>query len=239
MAKKKTITDADGNVYVESSPFYKKAWFWIVVAVVVVIGFFIAIGSNGSDTDSTPATSSKSAKVSNTKQEKDADDTEKTKTKAATIDIDNAKASVLKTLDFKPNYINKDWAPAVVSIDEVKVNKIKPFTDKEEHNSTYNGIILVHFKIQANQDLNMYPNQATLVTSDGQQVEANMYSSDDYDGEINKGVTKSGTTLFALTTMNSATDLKTLRLKWSGDYDTDNYDDNNSSHDYDITINLQ
>ena len=33
-------------------------------------------------------------------------------------------------------------------------------------------------------------------------------------------------------------DMKTLRLKFDGSYDTDDYEDENAQYDYDITLNL-
>lgn len=125
-----------------------------------------------------------------------------------------------------------------MKIDRIRIAKIKPFKDTEEKNTVYNGIVLVHFSVTAQRDINFYPTQGTLVTSDGQQVEANMYSSDSFDDEIAKGATKSGNVLFALTKLDNPKDLKTLRLKWDANYDTDNYDDDNSSHTYDVTVNL-
>ena len=43
------MTDKDGKVYVEQKPFYKKVWFWIVIAIlVIVVGGAIGGGSNES-----------------------------------------------------------------------------------------------------------------------------------------------------------------------------------------------
>lgn len=60
----KKMTDKDGKVYVEQKPFYKRVWFWIVIAIlVIVVGGAIGGGSNddsSSSSDKTESTSSKS-----------------------------------------------------------------------------------------------------------------------------------------------------------------------------------
>ncbi|MCM0598326.1 DUF4352 domain-containing protein [Periweissella fabalis] len=74
MAKK--IKDSDGNVYVQKNPFYKRGWFWTLIAVVVLLTVMIsAIGGSSNDNDnSAQAVSSsstdKSSVSSSTQQEK-------------------------------------------------------------------------------------------------------------------------------------------------------------------------
>lgn len=55
MAKK--IKDADGNVYVQKKPFYKKIWF-IVLVVVVIIAAIMPKGDKSTDTTSKAAETS-------------------------------------------------------------------------------------------------------------------------------------------------------------------------------------
>lgn len=60
----KKITDENGNTYVQKKPFYKRAWFWIVMVLVVVIGGAGAGGSSKSG-DSNNSNSEKSQKSTN------------------------------------------------------------------------------------------------------------------------------------------------------------------------------
>ncbi|MEE6716048.1 hypothetical protein [Schleiferilactobacillus harbinensis] len=227
-----------------AKPIYKEWWFWLIWAVALCFIIVIITGAvQGDDSSSHTASSAASGKVSKasasrTRKAKDASDTGVAKSKAKTIPIDNEDAEVVSEANFNPNFTDSAWAGTGVKIDRIRIAKIKPFKDTEEKNTVYNGIVLVHFSVTAQRDINFYPTQGTLVTSDGQQVEANMYSSDSFDGEIAKGATKSGNVLFALTKLDNPKDLKTLRLKWDANYDTDNYDDDNSSHTYDVTVNL-
>ncbi|BAN73789.1 hypothetical protein N577_006235 [Lacticaseibacillus rhamnosus 2166] len=78
-----------------------------------------------------------------------------------------------------------------------------------------------------------------MVTSDGQQVDGTNFSGDDFDGQISKDVDRDGTVVWALEKMDDPRSLKTIRLKWSANYDTDDMEDDNANKDYDATINLQ
>lgn len=76
-----------------------------------------------------------------------------------------------------------------------------------------------------------YPDQATLITSTGEQVEADMTYSDNLGGEIYEGVIKEGNLIFYLERGN-AESIKWIKLTWSnnyedpnGDYDKDLYND--------------
>lgn len=59
-----------------------------------------------------------------------------------------------------------------------------------------------------------YPDQATLVTSTGEQVDASMFLSDDLGGEIDKGVIKDGNVIFYLDRGN-AEKIEWIKLSWS------------------------
>ncbi|MFC6323999.1 hypothetical protein [Companilactobacillus baiquanensis] len=232
----KKIVGKDGKEYSvkEKKPFYKKWWFWLIVAIVLI--FIVPAMIGGSGNDSSDSSDVKDAKTTNTS--KDTDDSNTAKNNSKTIELDNDEATVLKEISYNPKYNDESWAGTKVNIDRVKVAKIKPFKDKEEDNHVYKGIILVHFNVEASRDINFYPSQGTLVTSDGQQVDANMYSSDDFDGDIAKNAKKSGNVLYTLTTLNNPKDIKNIRLKWDANYDTDDVEDDSAYKTYDITVNL-
>lgn len=228
MAKK--ITDKDGNQFVEVKPWYQRWWFWLIVIILglFVIGLFASGGDDNADSDT---------KQASTKQTKDADDTGKAT--GDTIPVDNQTATVLKKQAFNPNWSDNTWAGTSVKIDKVSVIKIKPLTDHDEKDNVYNGVVKVHYIVSPTRDIDFYATQGTLNTDDGQQVDANTFTSDDFDGEINKGATKSGNVVYTLKTLKDVKDVKNLRLKWDADYDTDDYEDDNADHTYDITVNLQ
>jgi type II secretory pathway pseudopilin PulG len=226
----KKITDENGNQFVEVKPWYKRWWIWVIVAILAI--FVIANLSGGSDDSSSSDT-----KQASTKQTKDADDTGKTT--GDTIPVDNQTATVLSKQVYDPNWSDSTWAGTTVKIDKVSVIKIKPLTDHDEDDNVYNGVVKVHYVVSPTRDINFYATQGVLNTDDGQQVDANDYTSDDFDGEINKGATKSGNVIYTLKTLKNVKDIKNLRLKWDANYETDNYEDDNSDHTYDITVNLQ
>lgn len=229
----KKITDENGNQFVEVKPWYKRWWIWVIIVVVAVF----AIGAFGGGNDDSSSKSDSSTKKATTSQTNDADDTG-TATNG-TVKIDNGTATVLSKQTYDPNWSDDTWAGTTVKIDKVTVIKVKPFKDTDEKNNVYNGVVKVHYVISPTKDIHFYATQGTLNTNDGQQVDANMYTSDDFDGDINQGATKSGNVIYTLKTLNNVKDITSLRLKWDADYDTDNYEDENANKTYDITVNLQ
>lgn len=230
MAKK--ITDENGNEFVEVKPWYKKWWIWVIAVVLVFVAIGMIGGGSGSKSSSSSAT--KSAKTRNTKK---SDTTAASSGKQLKLSEDTF--TIESEKDFNPNWTDSSWADSTFSIDKVRVIKIKQ-QKYYDGDKTYpvQGLIMVHFKIKAGRDISTYPNQGTIITDDGQQIDATMNNSDDYDGEIAKGVTKDGYTTFIFKKMSSASQFKTLRLKWDSNYETDDMDDDNSDKTFDITINL-
>lgn len=229
----KKITDENGNQFVEVKPWYKRWWIWVIIVVVAVF----AIGAIGGGNDDSSSKSDSSTKKAAISQTKDADDTGTTTN--GTVKIDNGTATVLSKQTYDPNWSDNTWAGTTVKIDKVTVIKIKPLKDTSENSNVYNGIVKVHYEVSPTQDIQFYATQGTLNTNDGQQVDANLYSSDNFDGDINSGATKSGNVIYMLKTLDDVKNLTSLRLKWHASYETDDYEDENAYKDYDITINLQ
>lgn len=228
---KKTITGEDGKTYTvkEKKAWYKKWWVWIIAIIIILI---IGASMGGSSSDD----SSSSSKEATTKQTKDADDSGTANTKE--IPIDNQTAKVINQTSYNPNFTDSSWAGTSVKIDKVTVSKIKPLTDHDEDDNVYKGVVKVHYVVKPTRDISFYATQGTLNTNDGQQIDANEYTSDDFDGDINKGAEKSGNVVYTLKSLDKVSDIKSLRLKWDASYDTDDIDDNNSNKTYDITVNL-
>ncbi|WP_157054393.1 DUF4352 domain-containing protein [Levilactobacillus paucivorans] len=93
--------------------------------------------------------------------------------------------------------------------------------------------------IDAGRDINAFPTQATLSTDDGQQVEADSFDSDSFDGSLNSGTHSDGNIYFLIPKLNDVSDISSIRLKWLAYYETDNIDDDNSHKDFDVSIHLQ
>ncbi|MEQ6218301.1 hypothetical protein ABMB44_05760 [Levilactobacillus brevis] len=65
-----------------------------------------------------------------------------------------------------------------------------------------------------------------------------MTDSDDFDGDLDSGTQTDGNIYFLLPSLDEISDLSDIRLKWSADYDTDDYDDDNDYKDFDVTLQL-
>lgn len=163
----------------------------------------------------------------------------KASTKTTAVKFNDGEATVLKSATYQPNFLDLSWGGTDVKIDQVKVLKIRPITSEDENDRIYRGMVVVHFNISPSQDITMYPTQGVLVTSDGQQVNADSYSSDTFDGDIAKDVTKAGNVVFFLTAMDDPKAIKSIRLKWDAHYDGVSFNDTTNFHDYDVTLKLR
>lgn len=218
---------------------------WLIASgvgiVLFVLGIAVAAGGTGSsssenaDNSATSKSLPKStvAKGSNTKKEKSSSSSSQEKT----IDFDNNKLSVLANVTYPVQWSDNSWAGTQVSVDKATLVKVDPFKDDGD-GKTYSGIVVVHFKITAARDISIFPSQGTLITSDGQQAEADSYDSDSFDGDIGKGVTKDGYVAWELEKMDDPKAIKTLRIKFDASYETDDLDDDNAYKTYDFTISI-
>ncbi|GEN94445.1 hypothetical protein [Pediococcus ethanolidurans] len=165
------------------------------------------------------------------------EDSESSESDDNTITLDDEDYEVTDSKDYKPVFSDSSWTNTKVGIDEVKVLQSDGTTEDSDGNEV-NGIVAVHYTIDAGKDINMYPTQGTMNTNSGEQVEADMSASDDFDGELNSGASVDGWVIYFLKKLDSIKDLTSVRLKWDADYDTDDIDDDNFSHTYDATVQL-
>lgn len=113
---------------------------------------------------------------------------------------------------------------------------------EEEGKTVKKSVVAVHMLVEnttADKVFNVYPDQATLTTSTGEQVEVEMWNSDDIGGEIHEGVIKEGDIFFYLE-RGHAEEINWIKLTFSGDY-TDpsgNYE-NDIYYDYAMKVNLK
>ncbi|MBT9670422.1 hypothetical protein GPK34_00025 [Secundilactobacillus kimchicus] len=214
-------------------PWYKRWWVWILAIVLII--FFIGFIGGSSDDKPASSTSSNATGHKTTNQEKGA-----TKTSHSTLTVDYENYDVSDTHVYTVNYVNADWDAAKVKVDKVTIYKLSEphkYESANDGNFKANGFAQIHFTIKANRDIEAYPTQGTIVYGDGEQHEAD--SAESWDGEISKGVIKSGNVTIPIQKLSKVTSLTTLRFKFDAYYDTDNIDDDNSDHKYDFTLNLQ
>lgn len=88
--------------------------------------------------------------------------------------------------DYSTNFNDNSWAGVNLNIDRVSVVKttdIKDYSDNQ-----YNGFVAVHYNIDnTQQDVSIYPNQATIVTDYGEQVDdGGVFNYDSWDGDFMK-----------------------------------------------------
>ncbi len=92
--------------------------------------------------------------------------------------------------DYSTNFNDNSWAGVNLNIDRVSVVKttdIKDYSDNQ-----YNGFVAVHYNIDnTQQDVSIYPNQATIITDYGEQVDdGGVFNYDSWDGDFMKGTKK-------------------------------------------------
>lgn len=218
-----------------------------LVSLIVLIASLaggVAVSNKINKTLSNTSTSTKAKSAKNTdSDESSTDDDYSDESSSKTdnkneIELNDDKIDIKDSKKYSTTYSDSSWAGTTVKIDKVTVYKTDgEYSDGDD--GKFNGIAKVHFDIKAGRDISMYASQATLNTNDGQQVDADTYDSDDFDGDLNSGAHTDGDVYFLLPKLDSVSSLKTLRLKFTSDYDTDDYDDDNSDHSYDVTVNLQ
>lgn len=127
----------------------------------------------------------------------------------------------------KTDWSDSSWAGVQTSIDNINVGKFDG--DYEDSDgTTLQGLIGVHFNVSSpDYDVKIYPNQGTLTTNDGQQIDADIYESDDVGGDLLKGAKKDGWVYFFIPNMQNATDITSVRIIFTGN----NYGDDDFAYD--------
>lgn len=237
MAKKSFIGE-DGKEYVEKvkNPFYKRVWFWILIVVVVVFFFAALGGGESSTTEKADGQATNKVDKSNGTAEKNNLLSKSSYKKIATnAGAGNATLDAEKT--YTANWSDNSWSGLNISVDKVQVIKVSNF--KNYSDETYQGFIIIHFILDNTQrDLSVYPEQATVNTNTGIQVDG-MYEMDQFAGDLLKGSKVEGYAAFPLKELKSVDDITSIRVKFHAMYSTDDYNDDNSNHDYDFSLDLK
>jgi len=132
----------------------------------------------------------------------------------------------------------EDWHDTTFKITEVSVVQYSDPEAIEFTDSEY--MVGVNFSIQNNGDhaISAYPDQGIAIIN-GKQYDADMMLSDSIGGDIIDGSTVEGVVVFAVPDLTSVDDVTELRLTWPADdfEDTTNMDD--TSKDFDVTLELK
>jgi len=227
--------------HVNTKPWFKLWWTWtilVVYALLTTIGLSLSAQYISNDPFSQydlTNTNSSSNGADNT----DNSSSSEASSSEDSIELGSSSIDISDKQDFTVDS-TQTWAGSTFDIDKVAIYKTDgEYTSGSGHNKEeFNGVVKVHMSIDAGRDISAYPTQATLSTSDGQQVDADLSDSDDFDGDLDSGTQSDGNIYFLLPTLDDISDLSSIRLKWSANYDTDDYDDDNSYKDFDVTIQL-
>ena len=105
-----------------------------------------------------------------------------------------------------------EWKGLKHEIDQVMVYK-EPKIDED---TEYEAAIVIHFvvKNESKKDFSTFPDQATLATNTGKQIDADTFSSEDIGGELMSGAEKSGHVLFPVEKLDDVENIEWIRLKW-------------------------
>ncbi|MFT8955535.1 hypothetical protein [Liquorilactobacillus satsumensis] len=237
----KKIQDENGNTYVEVKPWYKKWWVWVLAVVVVIflLGSFGGHDSSNAKSKTTNTSTTGSAKGhKTTKSETGEKSSVESKSKSLTVSYKDYDVSSDKT--YSVTFSDSSWANTKVNVDKVQIYKLsKGYAYDSANDGKFNiqGFVKVHFNITAGRDISIYPTQGTAVFDNGEQHEAD--TGESWDGDISNGATKEGWVTFPIKALNDTSSIKSIRYKFDANYETDNYDDENSHHTYDFTLNLQ
>ncbi|BBD15639.1 hypothetical protein [Melissococcus plutonius] len=148
------------------------------------------------------------------------------------------KVTIENRKDYNTSFSDNNWAGVEVKVDKISVIKTSPMTSYSDDN--YSGFVAIHYIINNSQrDISIYPQQAKISTNYGEQIDDDSFSTDSWDGDLMKGTNRDGWGISPLSKLENANQLKNLRISFNANYDTDNVDDDNTHHDYDISLQLQ
>ncbi|CDQ18505.1 hypothetical protein [Halobacillus karajensis] len=185
------------------------------------------------------------------KEELDANDNEKAEAKVDESDTEQASAAEKDGGDsakegnvwtyYEEADAKDTFEDVTFNIQKVAVSDEAPMMDDNGEEVT-SSAVGVKMQVENESDSKLYstyPDQMTLVTSTGEQVEADMWVSDDLGGEIHEGVIKEGQIIFYLERGHAA-DIEWVKLTWSSSYeDPDGNYENDKYHDHEVKIDLK
>lgn len=145
-------------------------------------------------------------------------------------------AEIVAQKDYQTTWSDSSWSGVNISIDEVSIIKLENYEDYS--GNQYPGFIIAHYVIDnTERDVSIYPEQATINTNTGEQSEGNI-DMKGFAGDIMTGSKINGYAAYPLNNLENVDDINQIRLKFNASYSTDDYDDENAYHEYDLTIDL-
>jgi hypothetical protein len=133
------------------------------------------------------------------------------------------------------------WEGLNFTVQKVVVSDEAPMLndDGEEVIGSAVGVKMRVENTSADKVYTTYPDQATLVTSTGEQVPADFWLSDNLGGEVHEGVVKEGDLIFYLE-RGEAESVEWVKLVWSSSYsDPDGKYENDLYHDQEVKLELK
>lgn len=214
-------------------PFYKQ-WWAVTIAFIFVffVGYIFGSAASSSDDSNDEASVASSSKSSSKSTTDDKSSGKNNAKKTLTVSYKNYEISSEKT--FKPNYTNNSWAGGSVSVDSItlyKTAKAYNYDSANDGKFTIQGFMQIHYVIKTKADVSVYPTQGTYIYSNGEQHGAD--STESWDGDISKNVTKQGTVTVPVEKISS---VNSVRVKF--DASGQDFSDDSLDHDFDFTITL-
>lgn len=214
-------------------PFYKQ-WWAVTIAFIFVffVGYIFGSAASSSDDSNDEASVASSSKSSSKSTTDDKSSGKNNAKKTLTVSYKNYEISSEKT--FKPNYTNNSWAGGSVSVDSItlyKTAKAYNYDSANDGKFTIQGFMQIHYVIKTKADVSVYPTQGTYIYSNGEQHGAD--STESWDGDISKNVTKQGTVTVPVEKISS---INSVRVKF--DASGQDFSDDSLDHDFDFTITL-
>ncbi|WP_270850950.1 hypothetical protein [Lactobacillus delbrueckii] len=214
-------------------PFYKQ-WWAVTIAFIFVffVGYIFGSAASSSDDSNDEASVASSSKSSSKSTTDDKSSGKNNAKKTLTVSYKNYEISSEKT--FKPNYTNNSWAGGSVSVDSItlyKTAKAYNYDSANDGKFTIQGFMQIHYVIKTKADVSVYPTQGTYIYSNGEQHGAD--STESWDGDISKNVTKQGTVTVPIEKISS---VNSVRIKF--DASGQDFSDDSLDHDFDFTITL-
>lgn len=206
-----------------------------ILALVVVIATQ-SMYSNAIEkaTEAPQAEPASSAKASSTESATSSDENNK-----KSIEVDYEKYGVKDSKTYEVNYTDNSWSGTTITVNSVTVyqlDKAYKYDSVNDGEFNANGFVRLNMTVTPTRDINTYPTQGTLVLDNGEQHEAD--SSESWDGEIAANAKKTGDITIPVSELASTSSINNLRFKFDADYETDDYDDENYTHDYDVSLDL-
>lgn len=231
----KKIQDENGNTFIEVKPWYKRWWVWGLAVIIIII--LLSALSGGKDNTNNSTGSGHTTTSAEKGSSKNSDGN------SNYLTVDYNKVPITSEKNYNLSVTDTTWNSATVSISSARVIKVRPFEYDSTSGKKAQGLVILHVSVKPTRDLNSaFPDQGTIITNDGQQVDAIMSSIKgltlNWGGNIANGADKSGDVVFPLDKLENVSDIKSLRYKFNASYETDNYEDENYQHNYDITLDL-